>query len=783
MPSFPWIPIYKELAKALLEYRNRQDELLSIVREAAEQGCKVVPLKDKDTSGNAVPLAVIDPFTFFACFNRTSNYADRNSVLKIVADRLNLSSDVPKTFDGIPIANAQQSWFFPYQTSGRENDIAALWDMAEGAVHLDSLDEFPGEVFDRCLKINSVGAAKLSMGLFWLNAHRFLPLDSNTRAFLKKYGIQARIRSGKDYVSVLNSAHELLEEDFPNVSHTAYLEARAAAATKKKEEGRPKLNLELLADAVEKTMRPILVDRGGLNDESKEGYQHQKVIPRASEHLSRASIEADPIGAVQRAISGHVNLLHPIEATQAVDHVTAEDPEIVAERVLDLLYGSDDLGDRLEGFLEWSSPRNLADGKTASINGTVASYLLAVVSPKEHAFCKPDTYTKAVKALLGSEAVRKDAAERILHANVFYEDALDVLCNRFGLPFSDLMHVHIAFYLMQSNDAGLPTWMDLMTSEKPDAGVAEPAAEYSVRDAVEDLFVPAETFQYWLDVIRAKKNAILEGPPGVGKTFVAKRLAFALMGRRDTDRLGMVQFHQSYSYEDFIQGYRPSDSGLFELRNGTFYQFCEKAAQDPERPYLFIIDEINRGNLSKIFGELMMLIEPDKRGPDWAIPLTYSDDGAYAVTPGTEIGPAHFFVPENVHLIGMMNTADRSLAMVDYALRRRFAFIRLEPRFEDARFAAHLRKRGADEIIVSMIIDRMQEVNGRIRDDTSNLGTGFCIGHSYFCPGPGEDVPDASWYLRVIDLEIAPLLHEYWFDKPDRADEHIRLLKKDVSSI
>jgi hypothetical protein len=153
-----------------------------------------------------------------------------------------------------------------------------------------------------------------------------------------------------------------------------------------------------------------------------EGYQHQKVIPRASEHLSRESITSDPIGAVQRAIGEHVNLLHPIEAAQAIDLISAEDPEEVSDRVLNLLYGADELSDRLERFLEWNTPRELADGKTGAVNGTVTSFLLATTAPEEHAFCKPETYTKAVKALLGAGEVRKDAAERILHANDFYRE-------------------------------------------------------------------------------------------------------------------------------------------------------------------------------------------------------------------------------------------------------------------------------------------------------------------------------------------------------------------------
>jgi len=240
-----------------------------------------------------------------------------------------------------------------------------------------------------------------------------------------------------------------------------------------------------------------------------------------------------------------------------------------------------------------------------------------------------------------------------------------------------------------------------------------------------------------------KKNVILQGAPGVGKTFAAKRLAYSIMKVKDPHRVMMVQFHQSYSYEDFIMGFRPSEKG-FELKRGAFYNFCKDAEIDSENEYFFIIDEINRGNLSKIFGELFMLIESDKRGVE--LQLLYSDE--------------KFSVPDNVYIIGMMNTADRSLAMLDYALRRRFAFYEMKPGFNTERFREY--RTGLNNIKFDNLIQCVEQLNEEIAGDES-LGEGFCIGHSYFCNL--IEVNDQA-LSAIVEYELIPLLKEYWFDEP-----------------
>jgi 5-methylcytosine-specific restriction protein B len=241
---------------------------------------------------------------------------------------------------------------------------------------------------------------------------------------------------------------------------------------------------------------------------------------------------------------------------------------------------------------------------------------------------------------------------------------------------------------------------------------------------------------------------------------MARKLAYALMTEVDDSRIEMIQFHQSYSYEDFIRGYRPlpDKAGAFGLQDGIFYKFCQKARGDLENPHVFIIDEINRGNLSQIFGELLMLIEADKREQKYSVPLIYQKESE-----------GRFYIPPNVYLVGLMNVADRSLAMVDYALRRRFAFMSLKPQFQSDLFKKWLKARNMGDDLITLIVERMNSLNQEIAGDPT-LGEHYVVGHSFFCPR-GDDFSKLSrqWYEHIVRTEIIPLLDEYWHDNSERA--------------
>ena len=290
-----------------------------------------------------------------------------------------------------------------------------------------------------------------------------------------------------------------------------------------------------------------------------------------------------------------------------------------------------------------------------------------------------------------------------------------------------------------------------------------PAAPYDLAKARQELFISEEKLNDALAGLRRRRNLILQGPPGTGKTFLARRLAWLELGATDASRIELVQFHPSYSYEDFVQGFRPDDKGTFRLTPGVLLDFCQKAAADPERPYFLLIDEINRGNLSRIFGELLLLLEADKRGSAHAVRLPYA-----------AANQARFFVPENLFVIGTMNTADRSLAPLDYALRRRFAFVPLQPEF-GGRLQEFLLAKAAPDAVIQRLTSRLTELNLAIVEDPE-LGPDFQIGHSYFCQPPADASAAEAWLTLILEQEIAPLLDDYWLDQPAKAAAHKKRL-------
>ena len=297
-------------------------------------------------------------------------------------------------------------------------------------------------------------------------------------------------------------------------------------------------------------------------------------------------------------------------------------------------------------------------------------------------------------------------------------------------------------------------FLKLMSNENNDKREAE---------ELKDTFFSEEFFNNIIATLKVKKNIILQGPPGTGKTFISKKIANKIAGKKEN--IFSIQFHQSYSYEEFVIGYKPNSEGNFAIQKGSLIQICEKAQQNESENFVMFIDEINRANISKVFGELLSLIENDKRGPENAVKILYSENDM------------NFYIPSNLYFICAMNTADRSLKMVDYALRRRFSFFEFKPEFNKPEFKNFLKNKNVNAKTIDRIVNNISKVNQQISDDNFELGDGYCIGHSYFCPkGNLSDSFGDQWYEQIIEYEIKPLINEYYFDKPDQASELIDTL-------
>ena len=295
---------------------------------------------------------------------------------------------------------------------------------------------------------------------------------------------------------------------------------------------------------------------------------------------------------------------------------------------------------------------------------------------------------------------------------------------------------------------------------------------YSIDSIIEDgCFLSKNEVEVALKRLESKKNLILQGPPGTGKTWLGKRLAYALIEKRDPKRMRVIQFHPSLSYEDFVRGWRPDGEGGLALIDGVFLQAINAARKEQDSPFVVIIEEINRGNPAQIFGEMLTLLEKDKRSEDEAIELAYQ----HKDRPNERV-----HIPTNLYVVGTMNIADRSLALVDLALRRRFAFITLKPLLNE-RWENWCEECGLDSDTIQKIREAMTVLNDKIEKDRS-LGKQFRIGHSYVTPTLNEEIGDPKrWFLHVVETEISPMLEEYWYDNPDQADDAVKKLLEDFS--
>lgn len=704
--KFTWIPLYHELAKELVNWKDRQGELIAFLEELRSKQYIITSMTDKDDDGARFLLSGIDPFTFFGVFNRGIRKEHRIAILGEMKRHFNLQSPVPDDFAGIPILNNQSSWFFTYSIKRKADDIDRLWRVFQLALGDSPLEnrEFR-DAFDAAVNVRKTNI-NLTMGLFWIRPDVFLNLDQVNRSFL---GIKLPPGglTSKFYVETLQSVSAEWKS-FPELSLEAWNAAGSPSASVIKVVEEPatsysdSIDYWLVgaywsdrdpADQTERFLEEGIWENG-YRDRLLDEVKSMKVGDKIALKSASTQRKGLPFDNRNKTISRMT--------IKAIGTIVA----------------------------------NRNDGRTVEVEW-------------DQNFREKDWYCYTNRSTLWHLRVDKDYKH---------------------LDLSEKLRDFVWYDKKQDYPWWIERWgiNDDEDEEIADTDIEVVKKPYSIEDMVASgIFLSEDEISECLDRLSAKKAMILQGPPGVGKTFIAKKLAYALMKEVDNERLEIVQFHQSYSYDDFVRGYRPlpGKAGSFALQNGVFYDFCQKAINDPEREYVFIIDEINRGNLSQIFGELLMLIEADKRGPDFSLPLVYREQDE-----------PRFYVPGNLYLVGLMNLADRSLAMVDYALRRRFVFMTLKPQYESEQYRNWLLERSMDKDLADLIIGRMSDLNQEIREDPL-LGENYQVGHSYFCP-KGENFVglNRSWYQSIIRTEVIPLLKEYWFDNQKKADEAERNL-------
>ena len=708
-----------ELADKLLAFKDDRQALIATLRRVYAQIGMAPPTLD--SSGDPTD---IDPFTVFGLFNRTMSKLDRERVALGMARHFRVVAAIPEDLSVIPALSGRNARFSDSARS-TEAEIDTLWLLFACALrYADKPNVIDGtnfcSYFDSAVKQEGV-SWNITMGLFWVRPYTYANLWLRDRQFLSMPGRMPeligtwaasirRIGTGSDYLMWCRMIRGAMKKG--QYAYTTFPELSACV------------------------LRPSeLVNRENKEaDKEKEEFTQAAALGDADVETVRYWLYAPGRGACMW-------------------------DEFYSCGIMGLAWG--EIGD----LTAYAHKEDLKAQmlQTYPENGTQKNDIHALwqfaneMKPGDVVFVK-----KGRSEILGRGIVTGDYVHDPEGGH--YPNCRAVRWTSSGnwpiderLAMKTLTEITDYPELLSRIETFFEDSDDEVDNEEP--LVVFP--EYSARQFLDEVYIGEERYDATVGVLRAKKNIILQGAPGVGKTFAAKRLAYSMMGVKDASRVMLIQFHQSYSYEDFIEGYRPSGQG-FELVKGAFYSFCKKAADDEDNEYFFIIDEINRGNLSKIFGELFMLIESDKRGPKNKLQLLYSRE--------------LFHVPRNVHIIGMMNTADRSLAMLDYALRRRFAFVELRPAFDSDGFREYCS--GLDNPRFDALVREVESLNRAIAEDES-LGEGFCIGHSYFCNMKPEDCTDAA-LASIVDYELIPMLKEYWFDEPTKVREWSDRLRRSL---
>lgn len=705
--NYEWIRFYSAFADKLATFeKDRKSLLQKLMKIHNDLGIKFQKLEEDDS------VVDIDPFTVFGLFNKGQTDSSRASIIRALVKEFEIDNTikVPTAFDGVPTLNNLKAVFFGWHRA--DTDIDNLWNLFRVALqYADAADKAQAErqfidIYDKVILQNCI-KWNITMGLFWIRPNTFVNLDSRARWFIKEFcpdlidgnfNMIKNVPNGETYVTLSkNIARKLAKGDkeyknFAELSYAAFVVSEKHNEMKRGQSNDDTAMVEEDANAVH-----YWLYSPGHGGEKWDEFYKEGVMAIGWElgDLSKFTNKAQIKAKMQAVYNSDLSYRNDVHAVWQFAHEIKKGDVIFVKRGIYQVIGRGEVeSDYIYDSLRTDGYPNIIKVKWTH-NGIWQHPGKAVTKT----LTDITQYTEYVKKL-----------------NALFETSQE----------EELEEKEIIYPL------------------------------YSPEDFLDDVYMSEEDYNTLTDLLATKKNVILQGAPGVGKTYTAKRLAYSIMGVQDPEKVMTVQFHQSYSYEDFIMGYRPTESGGFQIHHGPFYNFCKRAEEDGDNDYFFIIDEINRGNLSKIFGELFVLLEADKRSKV-KMQLLYADE--------------KFSVPENVYIIGMMNTADRSLAMLDYALRRRFAFFELKPAFFNEKFIEYRMR--LNNLKFDRLINAVISLNDVISSDET-LGEGFRIGHSYFCNFKEVNEKRLS---NIIEYELIPMLKEYWFDEPSNVREWSEILR------
>lgn len=818
--QFEWINFYSEFATRLLEFKNNRAELIANIQSAYSAINMKLPKLEREDS-----IIDIDPFTVFGLFNKGITNVNRIAILESFATVFNIKSKVPNNFDGIPVLNNLKATYYGFKDDRQAADIDNLWGLYESAINLAEKDDTANrEIFTKWYDTvhDQLGIRwNITMGLYWIRPYEFINLDSINRWFIIDpdnmpvdfvNSVKKRLNKvpyAAEYLAIKDACLHALKDgnyeykNYPELSYRAWIVSKQVNPEKGEIKGKKSSKASFLrwfapliqalrdlgGSGTPAEARAKIIENEQLSEDEINETRGKNNVNKFENEVAFARNYLVNAGYIDKSVYGIWTLT---ETGKSVD-MTSEMASDIFKNVLS------------------SSPSKQRKNIAALADEDVHTVRYWLYAPGEGSCMWDEFYTSGIMAIgwgeignlstFDSKDAMKIKMREVIDESLSYKNAAHATWQFANeMKIGDIvfvkkgMHQIIGRGVVMSDyeydntrddkyknirqvdwthngewphpgQAVMKTLTDITSytdyveklnalfedeSEEDVEEVEKSYPVYTKNDFLSEVFMPEEEYDKLAGILRIKKNIILQGAPGVGKTFAAKRLAFSMMGVKDVERVMMVQFHQSYSYEDFIMGFRPSIDG-FELKRGAFYNFCKKAEIDEDNDYFFIIDEINRGNLSKIFGELFMLIENDKRGV--SLQLLYSDE--------------KFSVPKNIYIIGMMNTADRSLAMLDYALRRRFAFFEIKPGFTTDGFREY--RMSLENEKFDKLIACVESLNNVISNDES-LGDGFCIGHSYFC-NLLPDTIDDQVLSGIVEYELIPLLKEYWFDEPTKVKD------------